>query len=190
MSATSVPLPTETEREQPPGRPKKRPAPRGLSQPPSRLDITKGGAVAGIIGGAIIAVIMLARNAASGQDVWAGMKGAGWPFLGEAAMRPGFELWPVLLGILCHFAVSMAWGIPFGWLAFGRSQAATLVVGALWGLAIWLGMFYVVLPLVGAEAVVRMTPVATAVFEHVLFGLAVAAGFLPFQPTEEESPWS
>jgi hypothetical protein len=123
---------------------------------------------------------MMAMNLINGQDVWAGVKFAGLPFLGEAAMRPGFEAWPVLVGALRHFAVSAVWGALFGWLVFGRSRLATIALGAAWGIVVWLGMYYLVLPLVGAGWVAQMVPVSMAIFEHVLFGLAVA--FLPFQP--------
>lgn len=41
--------------------------------------------------------------------------------------------------------------------------------------------FSVALPVVGAGAVVKMMPVGIAIFEHVLFGLAVGIGFLRFQ---------
>jgi hypothetical protein len=113
--------------------------------------------------------------------VWSGMKFAALPFLGERVMQPGFELGPVLLGVLCHFAVSVGWGILFGLIFYGVAKGATVAWGALWGVVVWLGMFYVVLPIVGAGQVAKMMPVPLALFEHVLFGLAVGLGFLPYQ---------
>jgi uncharacterized membrane protein YagU involved in acid resistance len=141
----------------------------------------KGGLVGGLVGGAALAVFMLIMNITKGQDVWVGFKMAALPFIGDAAMRPGFEAGPVLLGALSHFAVSIAWGIPFGLLAFGLRKPVTMGLAALWGVIAWLGMFYVVLPLVGAGHVAGMMPMGTAIFEHVLFGLGVGIGFLPFQ---------
>jgi hypothetical protein len=42
-------------------------------------------------------------------------------------------------------------------------------------------MYHVVLPLSGAGELVRNAPVGMSILEHVLFGLAVGLGFLPFQ---------
>lgn len=136
------------------------------------------GAVAGLFGGAVLAVYMAGMNLLQGKDLWIGAKMAGFPFLGQQALDPGFMLAPVLIGLVCHFAVSAAWGAPFGFLASGMTRAGTMVFGLVWGIAVWLGMFYVVLPFVGAAEIARMMPIGAAVFEHLLFGLAVAIGFI------------
>lgn len=141
----------------------------------------KGGVVAGIIGGVAMSVFMMAMNVFKGQDIWMGAKMPALPLLGERAMEPGFDAWPVLLGMMSHFGVSIGWGVLFALLVFGLARGATVAAGALWGVVVWLGMFYVVLPIVGAGAVVKMMPVGIAIFEHVLFGLAVGIGFLRFQ---------
>lgn len=140
-----------------------------------------GGAFGGVIGGIAMMVFMIAMNAAKGADVSMAAKMPAFPFLGDAAMQPGFEAGAVLLGLLCHFAVSVVWGALFGYLAYGLSKGWTVVAGALWGIAVWLGMFYIVLPIVGAASIAEMMPVGTAVFEHVLFGTGVGLGFLAFQ---------
>ncbi len=146
-----------------------------------RRQAWQGGTVAGLIGGVVLSVYMMAMQIAKGDDIWAVAKMAGVPFLGEAALRPGFEAGPVFVGILSHFAVSVAWGVLFGVLFYGFTRAATLVLGTVWGAIVWLGMFHVILPLAGAGEMAASTPVGVAVFEHVLFGLGVAVGFLPFQ---------
>lgn len=147
-----------------------------------------GGVFAGVIGGAVIAIFMLAVSIVKGQDVWSGMKMAGAPFLGERAMLPGFDLGAVLVGVLSHFAVSIVWGVLFGILFHGLGKPATVAVGAIYGIVVWLGMFYVVLPLFGLSEIARSAPVGMAVLEHVLFGLAVGVGFLPFQRRRPHAP--
>jgi hypothetical protein len=141
----------------------------------------KGGVVAGIVGGVVIAALLLALALAEGRDPWMVLKGAGAPFLGARAMQPGLDVAAVAVGALCHFAVSIVWGVLFGLVFFGLSKAATLVAGVFWGVVVWLGMYYVVLPLVGLSEVTRTTPIVTAVVTHLAFGLGVALGFLPFQ---------
>jgi hypothetical protein len=141
----------------------------------------KGGAVAGVIGGAVLSVFMAFMNVAAGRDIWSAMKFAALPLLGERVMQPGFEPGPVLLGLLCHFAVSIGWGVLFGLVFYGFTRSATFIGGALWGIVVWLGMFYIVLPVVGAAQVATMMPAGVAIFEHIVFGLAVGLGFLPQQ---------
>jgi hypothetical protein len=140
-----------------------------------------GGTAAGVIAGVAMAIVLLVMTLLQGQDVWPVFKGAAAPFIGDAAMRPGFELGPVLLGTLAHLAVSIGWGILFGLLVYGMSKGATVIVGALFGIVVWLGMYYVVLPLVGLAEMARTTAVSFAVITHVIFGFALGLGFLPFQ---------
>src|SRR5206468_1344331 len=108
-------------------------------------------------------------------------KGAGAPFLGERAMQPGFDGAAVLVGVVSHFAVSIVWGALFALLFYGLSRAATVAAGFLWGFVVWIGMFYVVLPIVGLGDMPSHIPVANAIIEHVIFGIVVALAFLPFQ---------
>jgi hypothetical protein len=132
----------------------------------------------------VLSVFLILMNLANNRDVWTVAKGAALPFLGvQRVMQPGFEAGPVLLGTLSHFAVSAAWGLLFGLLFFGLRKGATLFAGAFWGIIVWLGMYYVVLPLIGAGQVARSTPVGSAVLIHLLFGLGVGIAFLPFQRT-------
>jgi hypothetical protein len=141
----------------------------------------KGGVAAGAIGGAVIAVYLLVMALVQGANMWPVFKMASAPFYGDAAMRAGFDAGPVLVGVLCHFAISIGWGVLFGLLAYGLSRPMTVLAGAGWGLAVWLAMYYVVLPLVGLAEMTRETPVASAIVSHLVFGLGVGIGFLPFQ---------
>jgi hypothetical protein len=148
-----------------------------------------GGAVAGIVGGILISAYMLAMNVAEGRDLWLTMKGAGMPFLGERAAEPGFDLYAVLVGGASHFAVSIIWGVLFAMLFYGASKLGTIALGAVWGIVVWLVMFYLVLPLAGLSAIPKTVPLGQAVLEHLIFGLAVGIGFLPFQrPRGQREP--
>jgi hypothetical protein len=128
-----------------------------------------------------VSIFMLASNLIQGNDVWVGMKMASAPFLGERVFEPGFAMGPVVVGVLSHFAVSLVWGILFAWLFYGISKGLTVLAGAFWGIVVWLGMFYIVLPLVGLGGMAADVPVLFAIVEHVVFGLAVGIGFLPYQ---------
>ncbi len=141
----------------------------------------KGGVIAGLVGGLFLSAMMTVMALAQHGDVWVGFKGAGRPFLGERMIQPGFDAVAVLVGFASHLAVSVTWGLLFGLLFYGWSKGMTVVLGALWGIVVWLGMYYVILPLVGLSSVARSVPIGAAIFFHVLFGLVVGIAFLPFQ---------
>lgn len=150
----------------------------------ARSDIThrmKGGVIAGIVGGITIAAFMTLINLAQQRDIWVGMKAAGAPFLHDRALQPGFDPAAIGVGIISHFAVSIVWGVLFAFLFYGLSRANTILTGAIWGIVVWLGMYYVLLPLLGLSGLAASAPTGMAIIEHVLFGLGVGIGFLPFQ---------
>ncbi|HVH40876.1 MAG TPA: hypothetical protein VM925_00990 [Labilithrix sp.] len=140
-----------------------------------------GGVFAGLIAGTTLTVMMIVMTLARGTDPWYGVKGAAAPIFGQRAMEAGYDLLPVVLGFAIHLAISVAWAVPFALLVFGLGRALTVVAGAAWGIVVWLGMYYVVLPLVGLGAMVHDAPVSRAVGYHVFFGLAVGIAFLRWQ---------
>jgi hypothetical protein len=143
----------------------------------------KGGAIAGAIAGAVLTAMMTVMSYAGGKDIWYGMKGAAAPFLGDRAMMPGFDAPAVLLGLVDHLAVSVIWGVLFSLVAYGLPKLGTVLLGALWGIPVWLGMYYVVLPAVGLGAMVHDAPMGRAIMFHVIFGAALGLAFVPFQRT-------
>lgn len=149
----------------------------------------RGGVVAGIVGGLAVSLFMLLMSLTSGRDIWRGMKVAGAPFTGEQAMEPGFDAPTVIVGLLSHFAVSIVWGVLFALVFFGLSKVGTMFAGVFWGFIVWITMFYVVLPMVRMGDITRSTPVSLAILEHVLFGIVVAAAFLPFQRPQPGGRW-
>ena len=140
-----------------------------------------GGAVAGIIGGLAMAVLLLILTVARGGDAWVALKGAGTPFLGRRAALPGFDGVAVLVGLLCHLAVSTIWGALFGTIVYGLGAGPTMLMGLVWGFVVWLGMYYVVLPIAGMGQVAEQTPKWQGILPHEVFGLFLGLGFLPFQ---------
>jgi hypothetical protein len=150
--------------------------------------IGAGGVVAGIIGGIAVSVALMVMAASHGQSLWSVTKGAALPFLGRRVMAPGFDGPAVLLGLVCHFGISIIWGLLFALLAFGLSRPATVLLGAFWGIVVWLVMYYAVLPIVGAGAIPHNVPVVAAVVNHLIFGLGVGLGFLPYQRPHARPP--
>lgn len=149
--------------------------------PASGSSRTAGGLTAGIVGGLALAVFMVLVAAAQGESIWPVFKLAGYPFTGSRAFEPGFAAGPIVVGILCHLAVSVVWGLLFSLLFYGFSKGATVGFGLLWGLVAWASMLYIVMPIVGLASVAARIPPGLAVVEHLVFGLFLALGFLPFQ---------
>lgn len=140
-----------------------------------------GGAVGGLVGGFALVVFGVAYALVNGVDAWPAVKAAALPLYGMRVFAPGFDFFPVLIGLSNHFAISMIWGAVFAVLAYGLPRMATLVAAFAWGLVVWFGMHFVVLRLFGWGDVARSAPIGLALFQHLLFGLAMGIGFLPFQ---------
>src|SRR5687768_440551 len=88
--------------------------------------VLKGGIVAGVIAGAVLTAVMVIIAAIHGTDPWVPMKSAAFPFLGETVTRPGFDLLPLMVGAVAHFAVAASWGLLFAALLYGASRAVTM----------------------------------------------------------------
>lgn len=153
--------------------------PTGASWP--RGSAAGGGAWAGFYGGIIAAVYMLSLFFVNGRSIWLAAKLPAAPFLSSASMTGAFELGPVVAGAAIHFAVAMFWGVAFGLVFYGFSRPATMFWGAVWGAFVWFVMYHLWLPLVPADDVRNIISARTAFVPHLLFGLGVALGFLPFQ---------
>lgn len=140
-----------------------------------------GGAVGGLAGGLAVLVFAVAHALINGIDAWPALKAAALPLFGTRVFQPGFDFFPVLFGVSNHFAIAMVWGAIFAVLAYGLPRVATLAGAVAWGLVVWFGMHFVALRLLGWTTVSASMPLGLALFEHILFGLAMGIGFLPFQ---------
>ena len=101
------------------------------------------------------------------------MKLAAFPFVGERSLEPGFDGRIVLLGIVSRFIFSIVSGALFGLVAHGRSRAATVALGGLFGIAFWAGSSYFITPPL-VQSLGRL-------IEFLPYGLALAITFLWYQ---------
>jgi len=140
-----------------------------------------GGVIAGAAGGLMLLPWAAITALFRGQNLLLAVKLPSAWLLGERALRPGFDFIALYLGLMTHFAVSIAWGAAFSMLVYGFSRALTVALGLGWGIVVWLVMFYLVLPVAGFADAARSMPVVLAMVEHLLFGAVVALVFVPFQ---------
>jgi hypothetical protein len=149
-----------------------------------------GGTVAGLVGALAYVAFSLVADMIRGSDLWVALKVAAYPLIGEKVMAPGLDLGPVLQGALVHLGISVAWGVLFGVAAYGMTRAATVGFGLIWGVFVWIAMFYFVLPLAGATVTVRGVPLLLSIGQHLVFGLALGLGFLFHQrPIQRRPVW-
>lgn len=142
----------------------------------------RGGAIAGVIAGGLLTVMMTVMSLVKGNDVWYGIKGAASPFLGNRALVPGFDFVAVYFGLVSHLAISAIWGVLFGLAFYGSRKGVTVVGGILWSFVVWVGMYFVVLPLAGLEHMAHEAPFGRVIVYHLIFSVPMAVAFLPFQP--------
>jgi hypothetical protein len=142
----------------------------------------KRAAIAGTLGGAVMAMVAVAFALARGTDVSLPLKMASSLFYLERALEPGFDAGPVAVGIVTHLGVSIAWATIFGFLAYRLSRAATLLVGPLCGLVAGAVTSFVAFPLLGLTRLRLDMPLGPSVVQYLVFGLFIALGFAYKKP--------
>ncbi|NCT13344.1 MAG: hypothetical protein GW767_11480 [Rhodobacterales bacterium] len=128
------------------------------------------GAVAGFAATVVLSVMMVAK----------GMMGI-MPELDVIAMLSAMMGAPALMGWIGHFMIgTLAWGIGFAVLFDRIPGSSAIAKGVVFGIAAWLGMMVMVMPMAGAGlfgmAMGIMAPMMTLVL-HVIFGAVLGAVF-------------
>ncbi|HMI85502.1 MAG TPA: hypothetical protein VK550_15505 [Polyangiaceae bacterium] len=145
----------------------------------TRRALTRG-MLAGVAAGILLTLMMTLMSAAGGKDIWYGIKGAAAPFFGQQAMQPGFDALPVLIGLISHLVISAAWGALFALVVEGWSRSTTIIAGVLWAFVVWIGMYYLVLPVVGLSSMQDDAPVGRAIAFHLIFAAALTTAYLVY----------
>jgi uncharacterized membrane protein YagU involved in acid resistance len=150
-----------------------------------RKQVTTGetiyaGVLAGIIAGIAMSIVAMATAMMMGQEVWAPVKMIAITFLDDAWMeRPGFQMTPILAGMMIHFATAIGFGVIFSLLGGRLSYGEAVGWGVLYGLAIWLFMQFFWLPII--NPMMAQMPYLPFAIEHAIFGgfLGSYPAFLP-----------
>lgn len=135
--------------------------------------VLKHGAIAGLIGGVVLLGAIFAFSGGAYVSAWLGPQGAG-AWLRHGGREDGGRV----LGLLSHFLVAVPWGMIFGLVARGFKRDNAIAAGALFGLVVWITMYWVVLPLLGlSKLMIGQAPAGISILEHVLFGLTMGVVF-------------
>ncbi len=130
----------------------------------------KNGFLAGFIATAVLSIMMVAKA----------MMGV-MPALDVAAMIAMMMGAPVIIGWLVHFMIgTVAWGGGFAVLYGVIPGGNAIVKGIVFGVAAWLGMMIMVMPMAGAGLFGMnfgiMAPMMTLVL-HIIFGAVLGGVF-------------
>ena len=153
----------------------------------ARSALTRG-VIAGIAAGIFLTIMMIVMSAAGGKDIWYGIKGASAPFFGTRAMQPGFDAIPVVVGFVSHLFISGGWGALFAIIVEGWNRTLTVITGVLWAFVVWIGMYYVVLPIVGLSSMQNDAPVGRAIAFHLIFTIALTVAYLVYPAVFRRRP--
>jgi len=150
---------------------------------PRSLGFLIAGAIAGMLGGAMMAMFtMLATATYLHMGFFTPLYVIASPLAGPQSMMTAmhggvfyFALGPAILGLVVHMMWSALWGIVFGLIAYRLHLrgAAAVIGGMVYGVLIMLVMNFVVLPIVGAPNLLTLLGGTTFTIGHMLFGMVV-----------------
>ncbi len=147
------------------------------------LGLLIAGAIAGMIGGAMMAMFtMIATATYLHMGFFTPLYVIASPLAGPQSMMTAmhggafyFALGPAVLGLVVHMMWSALWGIIFGLIASGLHLRgiATVIGGMVYGVLVMLVMSFIVAPIVGAPNFFQLLGWPTWTIGHVLFGMVV-----------------
>lgn len=145
-----------------------------------------GGAIAGLVGGLAMALAGFLMARASGEDIWFAPKQIAAAFVSTPmSEQPGFVLWPVVAGSLMHLLFSVVLGALFGivtrrMLHLPSRFGLPLVTGLIYGLAIWLIVYFVFLPVMNPQLLHIYAPMF--IIQHIVYGVVLGAVYSVLRP--------
>ena len=153
-----------------------------------RTNVEVSGALAGLVGGVMMAIVGAILALAIGDDLWKAPKLiATFVVSPDSVAAPGFLAGPVIIGSMIHLALSVLFGVGFGILTtriwkMPLAYGAPMVFGFVYGLAIWLIAYFIVLPLHLQETfsdVVKTDKTGLSKTAHTRWMISAFANFLP-----------
>lgn len=142
----------------------------------------RSGALAGLVGGVVMAMWSMVVLAATRAGFWTPVNLIAHTIWRGAPTDGSFRVGALLLGLMVHMVMSVAFGVVLATLAtrLAGTLPALLAAGMTFGLVLWLVNQYVIWPAIDETAAQAFTPWVFAI-GHLMFGL-VAAVLLGRQP--------
>ncbi len=137
------------------------------------------GAIAGIIGGVLMAMFTMLATATYLQiGFYTPLYAIAAPLIGRQTLMTSmthgifyFALGPALLGLVVHMMWAAFWGIIFGLIAraLHLTGGVAIISGLIYGVLVMLVMSFIVVPIVGAPDLLRMAGLLLFIIAHALF---------------------
>ncbi|WP_447979998.1 hypothetical protein [Candidatus Nitrospira bockiana] len=148
-------------------------------------DAVYAGVLAGLLAGVAMAMVSMMMSMMTGQGFWMPVKKISVTLLGQSTVQdPGFQMMPVMVGMMIHFATAIMFGVIFALWGGRWSYGPAIGWGIAYGLAIWVVMQFAVLPIV--NPVMAEMPYLQFAMLHVIFG-GTLGSYPAFLPSESES---
>jgi hypothetical protein len=135
---------------------------------------------AGLVAGAVFMVLeMIMVPMFGGGSPWGPPRMIAAIVMGPDVLPPPatFDLTILMVAMAVHFVLSIVLAVVLAWIVRGRPMGTALIIGGVFGLAVYLFNFY------GMTVVFPWFAMARnwiSIFAHVVFGLAAAWSYLAF----------
>ncbi|MBC8162785.1 MAG: hypothetical protein H7Z42_16360 [Roseiflexaceae bacterium] len=144
-----------------------------------------GGAIAGLAGGAAMALVGVLTSLILGGNIWIEPKAIAAPFFGPTVMRPGFEFGPVLVGTILHFATAALLGAIYSIvtrriLKLPSDIGVPVLAGLIYGFFIWAVAYFLLLPLVNTFLRAQYAP--AFIMQHLVYGVVLGLVYATLRP--------
>jgi len=146
-----------------------------------RTNVEVSGALAGLVGGVMMAIVGAILALAIGDELWKAPKLiATFVVSPDSVATPGFLAGPVIIGSAIHLALSVLFGVGFGILTtriwkMPLAYGAPMVFGFVYGLAIWLIAYFIVLPLLNPLILEIYAP--SFLIQNLTYGISVGLAY-------------
>lgn len=138
----------------------------------------RAAAWSGVIAGAVfLAVEMLMVMAFMGESPWAPPRMMAAMLLGRDVLPPpaDFDAGIVMAAMLVHFPLSIVYGLITGWIVHRLNSTNVLLIGAVFGMAIYFINFYLIAP--AAFPWFMEARNGISVTGHLIYGLVLGASY-------------
>jgi uncharacterized membrane protein YagU involved in acid resistance len=133
---------------------------------------------AGLIAGLVFIMMeMLLVMFFMGQSPWAPPRMMAAMVLGQDVLPPPatFDLSIMMTAMMIHFPLSIVYGLIVGWLVHRMSSTSALLIGGIFGLAIYFINFYLIAPVVFPWFTMAQNWVSLV--SHLVYGLVLGAAY-------------
>jgi uncharacterized membrane protein YagU involved in acid resistance len=134
---------------------------------------------AGLIGGVVFMMMeMLLVWLVQGQSPWGPPRMIAAMVMGEDVLPPpaDFSFGIMMVAMMIHFMFSIIYGLIGAWMVHRFDMGMALLIGAVYGLAIYIANFHIVVPAMFSWFV--MARGAISIISHIAFGMALTGSYI------------